>query len=336
MKIRRVRGARDLYLELATENGWVSVAKALACLQLPSALPVDAWTRDAIALIAAPADIRARIAEVAKGLEPETTDDRDVVIPFQPASFRDFMLYEAHAIAAARGFVRTFMPAAARVVAGYERLTRGTFPKLKPHRLWYRQPLYYMGNHLTIATDRDAIAIPSYSTAIDYELELGFVLAKPLLDADPDACEAAIGGFVVLNDFSARDVQLDEMASGFGPQKSKHFASAISNVLVTADEILPRWRDLNGHVRLNGALIAEPTTAGAKWSLGEVIAHACRGEQLHAGELFGSGTLPGGSGIETGRLLRAGDEIEIGLEGIGTLANPIIETRSGRIEARRA
>jgi 2-keto-4-pentenoate hydratase/2-oxohepta-3-ene-1,7-dioic acid hydratase in catechol pathway len=246
------------------------------------------------------------------------------------------MLYEAHAIAAARGFVRTFMPTADRVVAGYEWLTRSTFPKLKPHRLWYRQPLYYMGNHLTIATNGDAIAIPSYSNALDYELELGFVLARPLLNADPQACEAAIGGFVVINDFSAREVQLDEMASGFGPQKSKHFASAISNVLVTADEILPRWRDLKGHVRLNGALIAEPTTAGAKWSLGETIAHACRGEQLHAGELFGSGTLPGGSGIETGHLLRAGDRIEIGLEGIGTLSNPISESRSLPIEPRRA
>jgi 2-keto-4-pentenoate hydratase/2-oxohepta-3-ene-1,7-dioic acid hydratase in catechol pathway len=323
MKIRRVGRAPDLYLELATANGWVSVAKALARLKLPSSLPVDAWQRDAIALTAAPPDIRARLGEAANSLEPETTPDRDVVIPFEPASFRDFMLYEAHAIAAARGFVRTFMPAAAPVVTAYERLTRSTFPKLKPHRLWYRQPLYYMGNHLTIATDGDAIAIPSYSNALDYELELGFVLARPLLDADPQACEAAIGGFVVLNDFSARDVQLDEMESGFGPQKSKHFASAISKVLVTADEILPRWRDLKGHIRINGALIAEPTTAGAKWSLGEVIAHACSGEQLYAGELFGSGTFPGGSGIETGRLLRAGDRIEIGIDGIGSLSNPI-------------
>ena len=186
------------------------------------------------------------------------------MIPFEPASFRDFMLYEAHAIAAARGFVHQYMPAAARIVQAYERLTRGTFPRLKPHRLWYRQPLYYMGNHLTIATDGDVIAIPPYSQALDYELELGFVLAKPLLDADPKTCEAAIGGFVVLNDFSARDVQLEEMASGFGPQKSKHFASAISNVLVTADEILPRWRDLKGHVRLNGALIAEPHHCGCE------------------------------------------------------------------------
>ena len=328
MKLRRARSASDLYLELETTQGWVSVAKVLARLALPPSKTRELCSRDAIALIAAPADVRARIAEAARDLEPEPTRESDVVIPFEPRSFRDFMLYEAHAIAAARGFVRAFMPAAARVVGAYETLTRRTFPRLNPHRLWYRQPLYYMGNHLTIATDGDAIAIPSYSHALDYELELGFVLAKPLLDAGPEACEAAIGGFVVLNDFSARDIQAEEMASGFGPQKSKHFASAISKVLVTADEILPRWRDLKGRVRLNGALIAEPTTAGAKWSLGEAIAHACRAEQLQAGELFGSGTLPGGSGIETGHLLKAGDVIEIAIDGIDTLSNPIVARRA--------
>jgi 2-keto-4-pentenoate hydratase/2-oxohepta-3-ene-1,7-dioic acid hydratase in catechol pathway len=328
MKLRRARSATDLHLELETTQGWVSVAKVLARLALPPSEAVELWSRDPIALIAAPADMRAKLAEAARDLDPVANRESDVVIPFEPRSFRDFMLYEAHAIAAARGFVHAFMPAAARVVAAYETLTGKTFPRLKPHRLWYRQPLYYMGNHLTIATDGDAIAIPPYSRALDYELELGFVLAKPLLDAGPEACEAAIGGFVVLNDFSARDVQLEEMASGFGPQKSKHFASAISKVLVTADEILPRWRDLKGRVCLNGALIAEPTTAGAKWSLGEAIAHACRGEQLHAGELFGSGTLPGGSGIETGHLLKAGDVIEIAIDGIDTLSNTIVARRA--------
>src|SRR5207247_2242195 len=98
--------------------------------------------------------------------------------------------------------------------------------------------------------------------------ELGFVLAQPLLDAAPQAAEAAIGGFVVLNDFSARDVPRAEMASGFGPQKAKHFRSAISSVVVTADEILPRWRGLKGRVRVNGQLVAQCATAGARWSLG--------------------------------------------------------------------
>ena len=234
------------------------------------------------------------------------------------------MLYEAHAIAAARGFVRRYMPAAAQIAKAYESLTRGTFPPLRPHKLWNEQPIYYMGNHLTIAADGDTIETPAYSDALDYELELGFVLAHPLLDAEPADAERAIGGFVVLNDFSARDVQLAEMRSGFGPQKAKHFRSAISAVVVSADEILRRWDRLSGRVRINGANVAECSTAGARFSLGEVLAHASRCEQLHPGELFGTGTLPGGSGIENGLLLIPGDQVELQIDGIGAVSNRII------------
>jgi 2-keto-4-pentenoate hydratase/2-oxohepta-3-ene-1,7-dioic acid hydratase in catechol pathway len=81
---------------------------------------------------------------------------------------------------------------------------------------------------------------------------------------------------------------------------------------------------LKGSVRLNGELLGEPSTAGTRWSLGEVLAHASRCEQLYPGELFGSGTLPGGSGIETGHALHRGDVIEIGIEGVGLLSNPIV------------
>jgi 2-keto-4-pentenoate hydratase/2-oxohepta-3-ene-1,7-dioic acid hydratase in catechol pathway len=323
MKLRRVRGTDGLYLELYGATGWVAVAKCLEQIGNSSAARTDALAADMLALLAAPQEVRDRIAEAADSVAADPAD-RDVVMPFDVRSFRDFMLYEAHAIAAARGFVNAFMPAAAYVVRAYEALTRRTFPKLRPHALWYRQPIYYMGNHLNIATDCADISIPSYTRVLDYELELGIVLAHPLRDATPAEAEKAIGGFVVLNDFSARDVQADEMASGFGPQKAKHFASAISSVLVTADEILPRWNHLKARVHLNGALITETSTAGARWSLGEVLAHASRGEQLHPGELVGSGTLPGGSGIETGHLLKSGDRIEIAIDEIGSLSNRIV------------
>ena len=258
-------------------------------------------------------------------LAPDADDGRAVALPFAPASFRDFMLYERHAIDAARGFVRRFMPGIWPVVRAYEAVLGPPFPLLKPDRLWYRQPIYYMGNHLAFAGDGDAIAIPSYTQALDYELELGFVLARPLFNASADEAEAAIGGFVVVNDFSARDVQHDEMRSGFGPQKAKHFRNGISSVVVSADEILPRWRDLRGSVRINGTLVAEPSSAGPRWSLGEALAHVSRSERLHPGELFATGTLPGGCGIETGRLLAAGDMIDIGLDGVGTLRNLIVD-----------
>jgi 2-keto-4-pentenoate hydratase/2-oxohepta-3-ene-1,7-dioic acid hydratase in catechol pathway len=187
-----------------------------------------------------------------------------------------------------------------------------------------------MGNHLAFATDGDSIAIPSYTRAFDYELEIGFVLAHGLLDASPAQAEAAIGGFVVLNDFSARDVQYAEMQSGFGPQKAKHFRNSISSILTTSNEVLASWQSLKGFVKINGELIAEPTPANPRWSLGEALAHASRCERLHPGEFFGSGTLPGGSGLEIGRLLAAGDVIELGIDRIASLTNRIVEREGDR------
>lgn len=324
MKLRRVRTGSGRHLELLAPQGWVAVAKALARLAPPSRDAGAQWGNDIVALLGAPADVRDAMAMAARDVDPEPSRGVGIMIPFEPRSYRDFMLFEAHAINAARGFVNRFMPRAAPIVRTYEKVTGTTFPKLMPHALWYRQPIYYMGNHLAFVTDTDYVTIPPYTRALDYELELGFVLAHPLLDAHPETAETAIGGFVVLNDFSARDIQLAEMNSGFGPQKAKHFCNAISKVVVTADEILPRWRDLKGHVRINGNRVSEPATAGAHWSLGEVLAHASRCEPLQLGEFFGSGTLPGGSGIETGRLLEAGDTVEIGIEGIGTLTNRIV------------
>jgi len=324
MKLRRVASGETAIVQIAAGDGWVDVARVLAAVSPPvSDAEAALWSGDAIALLAAPDGVRERLADAAARLSPDPDAGRTLLLPFEPRSFRDFMLYERHAIDAARGFVRRFVPAAWPVVRAWETVLGPPFPLLKPHRLWYRQPVYYMGNHLAFAGDGETIAVPSYADSLDYELELGFVLCRGLLNTRADEAEAAIGGFVVVNDFSAREVQRDEMGSGFGPQKSKHFRNGLSAVLVSADEILPRWRSLQGFVKINGRLVAEPSTDGARWSLGEVLAHASRSERLYPGELFATGTLPGGSGIETGHALEAGDVVEIGLDGVGALRNTI-------------
>jgi len=328
MKLRRVMDGAAPAVQVATADGWVAVAQALRGTRIASDADCALWSADAVALLGAPPAVHRDIVDSAARISPGTEHAGASTLPFAPRSFRDFMLYERHAIDAARGFVRTFMPRAWPFVRAWEATLGAPFPPLKPHALWSRQPIYYMGNHLAFASDGD-ICIPAYTSALDYELELGFVLSRELMDASPAEAEAAIGGFVVVNDFSARDVQHAEMRSGFGPQKAKHFRNGLSSEIVSADEILPRWRELKGFVRLNGALIAEPETAGARWSLGEALAHASRSERLYPGELFATGTLPGGSGIERGRLLEAGDEIEIGITGIGTLRNRIVAPARG-------
>lgn len=245
-------------------------------------------------------------------------------LPFQPASFRDFMLYETHVVDATRGYAKRFMPGAYRVAKAFETLTGRTFPRFKPKPLWYRQPIYYMGNHLNIVPSGTPIRTPSYTHALDYELELGFVLDKPLFDAMPEEATAAIGAFVVVCDFSARDVQKAEMESGFGPQKSKHFLTSISAHAVPAKDILPRVEQLSGHVEIDGRTVACCETAGMRYSLGEVLAHASRGEQLHPGELFATGTLPGGSGMENGHWLQSGNRLRLVIDGVGEIEHSIL------------
>jgi 2-keto-4-pentenoate hydratase/2-oxohepta-3-ene-1,7-dioic acid hydratase in catechol pathway len=246
------------------------------------------------------------------------------VLPFQPASFRDFMLSEAHATDAARGLVRRFHPRQSRAAAAIEKLTGRPFPLFRPKPLFYRQPIYYMSNHLSFIPSGTPVAFPSYSTALDFELEVGFVLKAPLFNATADEALAAIGAFVVVNDFSARDVQRAEMATGLGPQKAKHFASSMSAVAVTADEILPRLDALTGTVSINGARVGTVSSRDLQWSVGDVLAHASRDERLYPGELFATGTLPGGSGMETGRWLRPGDELRLTIDQIGDVSHRIL------------
>jgi 2-keto-4-pentenoate hydratase/2-oxohepta-3-ene-1,7-dioic acid hydratase in catechol pathway len=245
----------------------------------------------------------------------------DALLPFAPLSFRDFMLYEEHVISASRGIARTYLPGAYRIATLFERATGRTFPKFKPSALWYEQPIYYMSNALTFVPTGTPVAAPQYADRLDYELELGFVLAKPLRDAGPEEAAEAIGGYVVLNDFSARNVQLREMRSGFGPQKAKHFLSSMSAELVAAAEV--DVTDLRARVSVNGTVVSSSSTRGPAHSIAEALAFASRSEQLYPGELFGTGTLPGCSGIEAGVDLRPGDVLELEIEKIGIVHHSI-------------
>lgn len=253
------------------------------------------------------------------------SEEPTVILPFQPLSFRDFLLFEKHFIDASRGFTKRFLPTKYRFAALYETITGKTHPKFMPSALWYKQPLYYFGNHLNFITSGEVIHAPVYTKALDYELELGAILTKPLLNATPKEAEKAIGGYVVLNDISARDVQMPEMRSGFGPQKSKHFLNAMSPIVITADEINGQINNLQGSVTIDGVAQVHCTTSGMQYSLGEAIAHTAKNELLHPGELFGSGTLPGGSGMENGYWLQPGNILTLKIDAIGQLKNSIAD-----------
>lgn len=118
-----------------------------------------------------------------------------------------------------------------------------------------------MSNALTIVPSGVPISAPSYSHALDFELELGVVLGAPLRDATVEQATAAIAAVVVVNDFSARDVQLPEMRSGFGPQKSKHFVTSMSSTAVAGAAVRDRLDRLTANVVINGTTVSKPARA---------------------------------------------------------------------------
>ncbi|RZL00780.1 MAG: fumarylacetoacetate hydrolase family protein [Rubrivivax sp.] len=275
-----------------------------------------------IAWPALPEAVRAQLAWL-QTLAPEPCLPGLPSLPFSPRSFRDGMLFEKHWVQSSRGYARRFMPLAYRAARLVEWISRRPFPAFRPHALAHRQPIYYFGNHLTFVPSGTPVGTPSYAKVLDYELELGLVLSRPLLNATPQQAVAAIGGFVVVNDWTARDVQRPEMQSGMGPQKSKHFLSSMSDTLVTADEVLPRIDALSAWVELNGRTVARTSTQGMLFSLGELLSHLSRDEPLHPGELIATGTLPHGCGMENGHWVKPGDVLRIGIDGVGEIEHRI-------------
>jgi 2-keto-4-pentenoate hydratase/2-oxohepta-3-ene-1,7-dioic acid hydratase in catechol pathway len=286
---------------------------------------VDFLARGEAARTAAQAALdRAAAADsAAAAVDPSTA-----ILPFQPRSMRAFMLWESHYVASARALVKNFFPPpVAKVVAGYERISGRTFPKLKPNKRFYETPSFYVANHTMVLGDGEEMWWPSHTRFLDFELELAFVLAKPLADATPAEAADAVGGWFVLNDWSARDVQAEDLRENpFGPVvKAKTFANSIGADVLTADA-LPDWRAATGRVRVDGELWCEGTTAGAAHDVGAMLAYASAGERLEPGDVITTGTMPGCCGLEQDRWIRPGQTIELEIDGIGTLTNKISPT----------
>lgn len=216
-----------------------------------------------------------------------------------PNALRDFMTFEAH------------------VKRGYER--RG---QPMPEQ-WYRFPVYYKGNHRTLIGPDEPIIWPRYTQKLDYELELACILGKQGRDIAEGEAGRYIFGYAVLNDFSARDIQMDEMICRLGPAKGKDFATAVGPYIVTADEI-PDPRNLRMTARINGEVWSEGNSGASHWTWEQMIAHVSNEEDLYPSDILGSGTVGGGCGYELDRWIQPGDTVELEIEGLGKLRNTIM------------
>ena len=198
----------------------------------------------------------------------------------RPPSFRDFYAFERH--------VRTM----------WER-RGGEVPEA-----WYRLPIFYFSNTSEIRGPEDPVWAPAGSQELDYELEVGALIDTPVRDLAADRAQEAIGGFFVLNDWSARDLQRDETAVRLGPAKGKDFATSIGPWLVTPDELADAWTpgatapDLVMTATVNGVETSRGTWSAAQFSFDQMIERASADVLLRPGDVLGSGTVGGGCLLE--------------------------------------
>lgn len=222
-----------------------------------------------------------------------------LLAPLRPRSLRDFLAFEGHLKGAYAGLGRDI-----------------------PEE-WYEVPAYYKGMPDTVIGPDAEVPWPTYSEQLDHELELAAVIGRRVRDVTREAAADCIFGYTIWNDFSARDVQQREGPVGLGPGKAKDWdgSNVLGPCLVTADAF-----DVSAArmaVRVNGELWGESSTADMHHSFADMIAYASQGQTLHPGEVIGSGTATGGSGLELDRWLRGGDVVELEIEGIGVLRNTI-------------
>jgi 2-keto-4-pentenoate hydratase/2-oxohepta-3-ene-1,7-dioic acid hydratase in catechol pathway len=239
-------------------------------------------------------DAVAAAAEDSSGAAVAASDAR-LVAPVDPPAYRDFMAFEDHFVTA-HGKAGLPIP-----------------PVL------YELPVSYMGSTQAFVGPEEEVPWPAYTQKMDYELELGIVVGRGGRDLDPEQALGHVLGLTILNDFSARDIQLREMAAGLGPSKGKHFASAVGPWIVSVDD-LPAV-GLAMEARINGEVWSQGTSGSMLWSIGELVAWASAGEDLVPGTLLGSGTVGGGCGFELDRVLEPGDIVELEVEQLGMLRN---------------
>ena len=263
-------------------------------------------------------DSLAELRDGAAGLVDESGPGDDAVLEagdvvfgapiLRPTSLRDFYAFEAH--------VRT----------AWER--RGQ----PVPEAWYQIPVFYFSNVSEIRGPGEPVWAPDASTELDYELEVAALVDTVVRDLPPERAEEAIGGYMILNDWSARDLQRQETTVRLGPAKGKDFATSIGPWLVTPDELADsrtgKGYALTMTATVNGAETSRGSWADIHFSFGEMVARASADARLRPGDLVGSGTVGTGCLLEVkdaalGRYLEPGDEVVLSVDRLGDLRNAV-------------
>ena len=227
-----------------------------------------------------------------------------------PPAFRDFYAFEQHVRSA--------------------RKLRG----LDMHPDWFKIAIFYFSNPNCCYGHGQEIPYPSNTTELDFELEFAIIIGNGGSNLKANQAEKVIAGYTILNDWSSRNLQREEMPLSLGPAKGKDFASSFGPYMVTPDELDDAWDD-NGklHLRMtcqvNGKLISDGNTNDLYHSFGDMIERASMNTKLMPGEYIGSGTVGTGCILElrpenTGGWIQKGDTVTLEVERLGKLENKIV------------
>lgn len=270
---------------------------------------------------------RTDLADTAASADGLSLESALLMPPIYPVAMRDFLTFEEHVEGVSRG-----MQGASEV---------------PPE--WYAAPSFlFMAPH-AVHGPFDYVEMPPDTERLDFELELAAVICRDVRNESPERAASAIGGYLVMNDWSARDVQRREMTLGLGPSKGKDFATTIGPWIVTADSLEEHHDasgllDLHMSVRVNGELVGEDRSGHMGWSFAEMVSYASRASWVKAGEVIASGTCATGALAETWgrsgnlepRPLRIGDTVDMTVQGIGTISNQIVPAQESAPPIPRA
>jgi fumarylacetoacetate (FAA) hydrolase len=202
-----------------------------------------------------------------------------------------------------------------------------------------RFPVYYFSNHHAVFGPGDVPVRPRHLEKLDYELEAAIVIGKGGQNLGIAASDEAIFGLTIMNDWSARAVQLEEMALNLGPAKGKDFATSLGPWLVTLDELLPRATrtprglvfDLEMRATVNGQPLSSGNLKDMRWTFAQILERASYGAELVPGDVVGSGTCGtgcllelNGSKVTSDVWLSAGAVVVLEVDGLGRLENRIV------------
>jgi fumarylacetoacetate (FAA) hydrolase len=199
-------------------------------------------------------------------------------------------------------------------------------------------PVFYFTNHNAVTGPGEVDVMDLHMQKLDFELEAAIVIGREGRNIKASEADRYIAGYTVMNDWSARALQMEEMKMSLGPAKGKDFATSIGPYLVTCDELAPHRvagengdrYDLTMIARVNGTEVSRGNLKEMTWTFAQIIERASYGVTLYPGDVIGSGTVGtgcflelNGSKITDNWWLKDGDVVECEIDGLGILHNTI-------------